>query len=287
MQNGALCSVHRAIKSLSNRHIYYSHTTITCTPLVQNYKVAIEEDYGQNYGLTEFYDIQQKIEKTKQGQDFAGSQLPNLKASTKRPKHMPAFQQFTSTRKDCNLPVLAVGSFLYISMPIPSIAATTTPATRTSQSPVCPRIVASAFAVQKPKSSRNTFKGMFFLAEFSFSRSCLPPAVNILPNRVPPRLELASLKLCWSPFPDTPPVFNAKAIFHPALLPRKLKQGNEKHLILHGYRNRHMIPLIVRLRNTQQVQSIKNAINQTCKGICLFLATYIMQKRNIFLETKE
>lgn len=166
---------------------------------------------------------------------------------------MPAFQQFTNTRKDCNLPLPMVAGFLYKSMPIPSIAATTTPATRTSQSPVCPRIVASAFAVQKPKSSRNIFKGKFFLAEFNFSRSCLPPAVSILPNRVPPRSELVSLKLCWSPFPDTPPVFKAKAIFHLALRPRKLNQGNEKQQMLHGYRNQHFIHLMVRLRNTQKV----------------------------------
>ena len=75
--------------------------------------------------------------------------------------------------------------------------------------------------------------GKFFLAEFNYSNSCLPPALTILPNRVRPRSGPFPLRLSCPPLLGIPPVSNAKAIFHPCLFVWKLNQGNEKRCHVH------------------------------------------------------
>ncbi|KAB2621257.1 metallophosphoesterase [Pyrus ussuriensis x Pyrus communis] len=56
--------------------------------------------------------------------------------------------------------------------------------------------------------------GTFLLAKFSFSNSCLPPAVTIRPNRVALRLELLPLMPSCPPLSGIPPVSKARAILH-------------------------------------------------------------------------
>jgi hypothetical protein len=87
---------------------------------------------------------------------------------------------------------------------MPSISATNTPAANTSQSPVCPRIVANAFAEKNPRRRRKTLAGKLRRTVFHLFRSSWRRADTSLPMRVLPKLFLEESVLPLSPPPGVP-----------------------------------------------------------------------------------